>query len=53
MIEGIIFPLLPRVSCASPRGPHPNGILSQDSQWESRNFHDWDSRNFEGAYLHM
>jgi hypothetical protein len=29
--------------CASPRGPHLNGILSRDSHWNSQS---WNSRNF-------
>ncbi len=32
------------ILCASSRGPHPNGILSRDSQVGS--CQSWDSRNF-------
>jgi len=36
------------ILCASPWGPHPNGILSRDSKWESINDHSWDSCDFGG-----
>jgi hypothetical protein len=36
------------ILCAFPRGPHPNGFLSWDSQMGVLKFLSWDSRDFAG-----